>query len=129
MTWEKIENGKLIRHEKEMGFTIVAKPDEDDYMVEYWVLRIFGVDEKGEVSWVRDTFPNNQHFTTNRAEADTYLHGYVKYDGCSNWHFDMADGVMFHGCTKKDLKVLGEVLAFCWESTKELCPNWSGGDE
>lgn len=57
-------------------------------------------------------------------EAEVYLHGRVKWDGCSDWHFDEQDRVALHGCSRKDLLALGEVMAACWDLAKEYCPRW-----
>ena len=82
----------------ELGFTIFAKPD--DYSVEYEV------------------------FELPFQEAAPFVHGHVKWDGCSNWYFDAQDSCMIHGCDKDDLLNLGKVLGACWDWTKELCPKW-----
>jgi hypothetical protein len=60
-------------------------------------------------------------------ESEPYLHGNVKWDGCSNWYFDEQDRVMLHGCNKSDLLRLGQVMAECWDWAGELLgPNWQG---
>jgi len=59
--------------------------------------------------------------------TEPYLHGTVKWDGCSNWHFDEQDRVMLHGCQRSDLTRFGEVMAACWDWTAELLgPTWQG---
>jgi hypothetical protein len=56
---------------------------------------------------------------------DRYLHGNVKWDGCSNWHFDAQDFVMLHGCCREDLQRIGDIMALCWDFTAILCPEWN----
>lgn len=58
-------------------------------------------------------------------DAPVYLHGFVKWDGCSNWHFDEQERVMLHGCGISDIQRFGDILAACWNWTGELCPAWS----
>jgi hypothetical protein len=58
-------------------------------------------------------------------EAEPYLHGEVKWDGCSNWHFDEQDRVMLHGCSRDDVLRFGQVMAACWDWAAELCPAWN----
>ena len=57
-------------------------------------------------------------------ESEVYLHGIVKWDGCSNWHFDEQDRVMLHGCSREDLTNLGELMAKCWDYAKENLESW-----
>jgi len=87
---------------EDLGFTIVAFTD-GDYMVDFHVYEIDC--EEG---------------------AEPYLHGHVKWDGCSNWHFDEQDRAMLHCCSREDLTRIGEVMAACWDWAAELCPKWAG---
>ena len=67
---------------------------------------------------------DDYEFTEDIKEADTYISGEVKWDGCSNWDFDVAKDIMLHGCSKKDLTRIGEVMGICWDWTAELCEHW-----
>ncbi len=40
------------------------------------------------------------------------MHGFVKWDGCSNWNFEGA--CMLHACTLEGLNYLSELPKFCW---------------
>ena len=57
-------------------------------------------------------------------DADVYLHGSVKWDGCSNWYFDQQDRVMLHGCSRADLVNIGEVMAKCWDYARCNLESW-----
>jgi hypothetical protein len=110
-----------IRHEISLEFTIVANPKE--HRVDYTIYDMAAVEP---VLWPRaggiDGFDN----TNSLEDAEVYLHGEVKWDGCSNWHFDEQDRVMLHGCSKSNVQRFGDVMALCWEWTAELCPDWAG---
>jgi hypothetical protein len=112
-----------VRHFRELEFTVVAKPHS--HHVEFTVYDIEGWSESGEPVWHKadsDRYPD----PVNTLEAaESYLHGSVKWDGCSNWHFDEQDRVMLHGCGRRDVLRFGEVLAMCWDWAAELCPNWN----
>lgn len=96
-----------------------------EHVVEYVVYAIEGVTTEGIVLWhaAGATWPDP---VADLTQAEIYLHGSVKWDGCSNWHFDEQDRLMLHGCTRRDLMNLGEVLARCWDWTRELLPNFEG---
>lgn len=59
-------------------------------------------------------------------EADPFATGRVKWDGCSDWHFDECDRVNIHGCTRHDVTRIGDVLGKCWDMAAEMIEAWSG---
>lgn len=112
----------MIKHFEDLGFTVVAKRVET-YLVEYAVYRIYGRESKGELYWPASD-KSNDDITNDLAKAEIFLHGEVKWDGCSNWHFDEQDRVMLHGCSREDLTEIGEIMGICWDWTAELCSGW-----
>jgi hypothetical protein len=117
-----------IRHDHDLGFTIVADPHE--YTVDFKVYEMQSTVMPG---------PNGSVFSClwNRAgagavpdhcdkleDAEVYLHGNVKWDGCANWHFDEQDRVMLHTCGREAIMHISAVMALCWDWTAELCPQW-----
>jgi hypothetical protein len=110
-----------IRHEIDLEFTIVANPK--DLHVDYTIYDMAAV---VPVLWRRVGATDGFDMTDNIEDAEMYLHGEVKWDGCSNWYFDEQDRVMLHGCSKSDVQRFGDVMALCWEWTAELCPGWLG---
>lgn len=59
-------------------------------------------------------------------ENDVYMHGYVKYTGCSNWAFDGS--LMLHACTRSELCKFSGVMIECWDWAKELLENFEGDE-
>lgn len=118
-----------IRNVNELQFTIVAEVRE--YVVEFSIFDIEGWDDRdspGDYSsplWHRAGAASHPDTVDELALAEPYLHGSVKWDGCSNWHFDEQDRVMLHGCTRDDVKRFGDVLAYCWDWAAEICPAWN----
>lgn len=106
----------LTRH-LPTGFTVVAEPHS--HHVSFTIYEIVGWSE-GTVPGVFDV-PEWEN-ALDLADAEVYLHGDVKWDGCSNWHFDEQDRCMLHGCSRGDLQNLGEVMAQCWDWAAELLP-------
>lgn len=60
------------------------------------------------------------------SDCELFLHGEVKWDGCSNWHFDEQDIAMIHFCGRQSMLDVGKVLAFCYDWTSQLCDRWYG---
>ncbi len=106
----------------DLGFSVLAEVHE--YRVEFRVFSIFGEDVDGHLLWVKNGDSSMNPPTETPADAEVYLHGDVKWDGCSNWAFDEQDRCMLHGCSRENLLALGEIMAFCWDLTAELCPKW-----
>lgn len=114
---------KIIKHFKDLDFTVVAEPNS--HYVDYIIYDIKGWVE-GDTPGVFDKplWGDYQVDVDDLENAEPYIHGEVKWDGCSNWHFDEQDRIMLHGCCKKDIQRFGDVLARCWEWTAELCPSF-----
>jgi hypothetical protein len=106
-----MSSDKLIKHFPEMDFVACATIQE--HSIDF---AVYDIEER---SW-DDGAPIFD-------ESEPYLHGYVKWDGCSNWYFDEQDRVMLHGCNKSDLLRLGQVMGECWDWAAELLgPTWQG---
>lgn len=113
-----------IKHFKELGFTVVAEPKE--YRVNYFIYEIEGYDSDNNILFHRKNSPTWPDPIEDIKNADIFLHGHVKWDGCSNWHFDIQDRVMIHACERDELLNIGIIMAACWEWTKELCDKFEG---
>lgn len=53
------------------------------------------------------------------AEAEVYLHGEIKWDGCSNWFFDEQERAMLHFCGSADAEKIGKLFCELYELTGE----------
>ena len=123
---------RLIKHLPELDFTIVAVTHE--YRVDFKIYEVIGWAESTTLGvydvpefYIYHTETENVCLTESIQEAELYLHGEVKWDGCSNWHFDEQDRVMLHGCTRQDVLRFGEVMAACWDWAAEIFgPSWFG---
>lgn len=114
----------IVRHFKELNFTVVATPDE--YHVDYTIYEHEGIETNGNVLFHRKGSLHSPDPVENIDDSEAYISGSVKWDGCSNWNFDEQDrGVMLHGCTKEDVVNLGLILGECWDWTESLCDHWN----
>jgi hypothetical protein len=117
-----------IKHFNDLDFTVVA--EAHDYRVEFKIYDIVGFEE-GETKgiydrpvWQRAGAHVSPDIVDTLNNAEVYLSGHVKWDGCSNWRFDEQDRCMLHGCGKADIQRFGAIMAACWDWAAELCPNW-----
>ena len=112
---------EFTKHLRELDFTVVAQVHE--HWVDYAIYDIEGWQDNAPC-WHKAGSMHYPDDVSRLEEAEPYLHGTVKWDGCSNWHFDEQDRVMLHGCSKADVQRFGDVMAYCWEWTRELLPNF-----
>lgn len=108
----------------ELGFTVVAEVKE--YRVDFKVYDICGRTGSldGPYVYHREGSVNSMDWVESLDDAEVYLHGSVKWDGCSDWYFDEQDRVMLHGCSRHDIERYGMIMAACWDMTKELLPSF-----
>ena len=105
---------------EDLMFFVVATPDE--YYVDFM---IYDIDQDQDKVFVHDE--NYERIIDVTKDAEPYLHGSVKWDGCSNWWFDEQErGTMLHACTRGEPLRFGAVMTRCWDIAKILCPTFEG---
>lgn len=71
---------------------------------------------------MKDAFPLPEHTyvskrgpeTTDLGEAEVFLHGMLKWDGCMSYSVGGSD-YHAHACTREELIAVGELLAGIWD--------------
>lgn len=94
----------------------------EDYCVEFIVKEIAGetVSPPPEGLWlytVKDAVCN-MDTTTVFNDGETFLHGSIKWDGCSNWDFHTSE-VMAHFCGRQGATSIGRLMDRMYQITKE----------
>lgn len=118
----------IVRHFEDLRFTVVAKVHSQ--RVEYAIYDIEGWEE-GETPgkydqplWHKADSASSPNPVETLEESEVFLHGWVKWDGCSDWYFDNQEQGYMHGCCRKDVQRFGDIMGACWDWTAELCPKW-----
>lgn len=112
----KFDGTQIIKHFPNMGYTVVAEPEE--YHVDYTVYISYVDDDL--VSYQDKNASSSPRYVDSIEDGKTFVKGYVKWDGCSNWWFT---DIYFHGCSEEDLLNIGNIMAECWKMTKTLIPD------
>jgi hypothetical protein len=107
----------------DLGFTVIAKPSS--YKVNYKIYDVVGTDVDNKYLYERVGAEASMDTVEDLTEAQIFAHGSVKWDGCSDWHFDIQDDCMIHSCSRHGLERIGLILAACWDWTAELCEKWN----
>lgn len=120
------ERRRVERWLKELDYYAVAEVEEEGeyvYYVEFKVYAIEGISHpEGKPLFHEAGATSSPSPVEALAEAETYLHGSVKWDGCSNWSIDENKRVMLHFCDSKSAGNLGRVLEACYDIAEELMP-------
>lgn len=117
----------LIKHFDDIGFSVVAEHREIWLYVEFKVYEQAGIGSDG-THYFSIEEDNGESLREDKIEdADVFLNGSVKWDGCSNWMFDEQERGWIHACSRDDLVNMGEVMARCRDLAATLLPSWCGG--
>lgn len=114
---------KLIKFD---DIDFVATAEIEKHSVSFEVYEIVGRYENGDLLYTRKGATCTPDTVDDLAHAQIYLHGYVKWDGCSNWSIDIAEEIMLHACDRRGLSRIGEVMARCWDYTKDNLSSFDG---
>lgn len=93
-----------------------------EYRIEFVVLRT-ATSRNVETDETTTHYMGNYGPTNDRTEANVYLRGHVKWDGCSNWDFCTHE-CMMHFCEREDMVAVGELLGRLYDMSK-MVPHWS----
>ena len=103
---------------EDIGFVAIGFPR--GYLANFKVYKLCGITSPdGQLVFTKDS-----DAVYEITEAELYLDGNVRWDGCSNWHFDEQDRCCIHGCDRDDLTAIGEIMARCWDWAADLCIQW-----
>ncbi len=103
------------------GFIIRYRPWNGDwescYVVDFEAYEIHHIKDS---AFVFEMPGRPNEFTKEFHNAQRYLHGDVKWDGCSNWHFDIQDGCMIHFCSVEETQEISRLFEKMYEIAKEV---------
>lgn len=114
-----------MRNFHDIGKTAVVA-EVGSHWVEFKVYTSFEALEPTPTQYQRAGATSSPDPVDSIDDAEVYMHGSVKWDGCSNWYIDEQDRVMLHGCSRGDLLNTGEVMARCWDWAGEILDTWQG---
>jgi len=109
----------IVRHLTGIDFTVVAKPSE--YHCDFEVFEILS--REPTLLWQLPS-GRSPDPTADMVEAARFLYGSVKWDGCSNWHFDIQDDCMIHFCSSEQAEAIGALFRELYLMAAEMIPTW-----
>lgn len=94
----------------------VATAETHECHVEFKVYAMLGTTPPGVYLLKKDC--DRPEPTDSFDDAEVYLSGDIKWDGCSDWHFDEEERNMLHFCSQKDAANLGALLGRLYEHAR-----------
>lgn len=93
----------------------------------FFDFKIYNIAEEanGSILFYKNT-EGSHTYVDNIEEADSFISGEIKWDGCSNFIFDEQKECMLHTCDRGSMIAIGEVLARTWDCGKDLLDGWDG---
>lgn len=105
-------------------FYVVMTGDPTEAYVEFKVYSIIGHGRNKEIYLEKiDGECGDQ--VQKVEEAEVYLSGSIKFDGCSNMKFDEQDRVMLHFCGRKQAVDIGVLMDRLYSLAAELMPRYA----
>lgn len=97
-----------------------------DSVLDFMVFQVTGqyVDGKPSFEVADDPACNSTDFL---AEAQVFLRGAIKWDGCSNWHFDEQDIGMLHFCGVGRASSIGRLMERMYDLASARMPTFDRG--
>lgn len=109
---------QIIKHLLPISFTVVAEPST--HSCDFKVYK--HISNSPEMLYNGSDWD----FTTDLTKAKMYMHGYIKWDGCSNWHFDIQNGCMIHFCSVEEGEAIGTLFKALYAIAARVIPCWDG---
>lgn len=109
-------NGQIIEKFSNYGISTSLNTHSIDFIIK----KIIGEHISGGSdlpgAWLYED--KNCNTTTDFNEAESFLTGNIKWDGCSNWNFH-TDDCMKHFCGRKDAVSIGELMNHLYQIASE----------
>lgn len=114
--WEDIEYFAMLKETAE-------------HWCEFAVYELLWLDDDGRPVGNKAGSTSSPDPASSLEETQVYLHGSIKWDGCSNWLFDEQDSLpgcqsMLHFCGKQSAMNLGVLMERLYEWAAEVIEAW-----
>jgi hypothetical protein len=97
----------------DLAFFIAIKMP-NDACVDFTVYEVYGYDATGAAIF-------DSRGQEDAAKVEPFMHGFIKWDECSNWSPDN-----WHFCTKKQAMKVGLLFEKLYDIAADMIPNWDG---
>lgn len=105
---------------RDIGYTAIVTPTENapEHVMD---VRVHEIADWGREGPSYRTKGDCNLFAASVENAEVFLEGFVRWDGCSNWNFE-AYGTWIHFCGKQKAIDLGVLLGRLYDVAKDFIP-------
>ena len=113
-------------HWHDIWFTCTYEVDYSQVNMDFKVYPISAVNDDGAYEYRRKDADCGMDFSQNGLEdAQVFVHGNIKWDGCSNLWFDEQDtGTMLHFCGRSSIDDFRELMKRLYDLAAEVIHKW-----
>lgn len=98
---------------------------ENDLVLSFAVVKIIGEQIEPVAGTLYERYEMySDEGTLNPAEADIFLSGAIKWDGCSDWKFDGQDNCLLHFCSMESATSIGRLMEHMYRIATERIPKF-----
>lgn len=122
---EVLKNQTVLREPTDIGdFLIVGRAEE--HRLDFTCYEVVGQELNGQPGWVfnRNEWETLPDLVSDYREAQPFLSGAIKWDGCANVKFDEQDSTMLHFCGRDDAAKIGKLFNALYDLAEKLIPAW-----
>lgn len=112
---------EIIRDVGDYEIVITQKPS---HWLGFNVYRVIGRLENGTRVYNRDGYKSSPDPVEDRAEAQVFMSGSIKWDGCSDITIDDEP---LHFCGRSSMEEFTALLPAIYDLAAELIPSYEGG--
>jgi hypothetical protein len=114
---------KKITQFDDITYTVRHWLHPNGIVLEFEAFHIAGLDLSADKRYYTrkgaSGFTDNPVLDGNLDEAQIFVKGGIKWDGCSNYIMpEHQDNSMTHGCSREDLTEVGDLLGRIWDIAK-----------
>lgn len=114
----------MLNTYKEIGFVIFMTKNGDDSHVNFKVVDINDcVIDDHSVKFIKNG-TKEEELSRDIEDAEIFLSGFIKWDGCSNMKFDAQEKAYLLFCGRKGAKDIGKLMEKLYDLAAEMMPEY-----
>jgi hypothetical protein len=114
-------NKEIVREWRDLGYYLIMEEGDNECFADFKVYKI--VDDKELV--FQNKYEDVSFPTTKVEDAEVFVSGSLRWDGCCNFNFDCQDDCMIHTCEREELLNIGVLLSRIWDLGREVISGWN----
>jgi hypothetical protein len=120
---------KTIAHQPTEALPFLIAAESFGHYCDFVCIECVADDGVADGVFVRPEYKKNGgrclDFVSSWQEAEAFLHGTIRWNGCADLAFDQQERVMLHFCGRSDAAKVGKLLDKLYSLSAALIPSWN----